>query len=200
MPVPLQPDQIEQAAGMLARAFQEDVLSHFLFPNAQRREQHMPAMFAQFLRDGLRDGEVLTLGPILAVAIWIAPQTASEPEPGMAESAKTDWVNAMKAWTADEKERFERFVGHVDAVHARLMPDPHAYLSVIGVEPAHQGRGLGSVLMAPNLARFRAAGIPCYLDTGMIRNVRFYERHGFRVLEESDLPDSALHIWAMRRD
>jgi ribosomal protein S18 acetylase RimI-like enzyme len=199
-PIPLRPDQIEQAAGMLARAFQEGVLASFIFPDVQRRRQHLPAAFAQVLRDALRDGEVFALGPTLAVAVWIPPRATSTPELGMAEDAKAAWLDATRAWSVDERERFERFAGHTEAVRARLMPDPHAYLLTIGVEPSHHGRGLGSSLMAPQLARFTAEGVPCFLVTGLVRNVRFYERHGFRVLEESVVPDSSFRIWAMRRD
>jgi predicted N-acetyltransferase YhbS len=52
------------------------------------------------------------------------------------------------------------------------------------VEPAHQGRGVGSVLLKaledslPNVARFDLT-----TNTVMEGNVPFYERHGYRVTE-----------------
>jgi GNAT superfamily N-acetyltransferase len=197
--IPLHPDQVEQAAAMLARAFQDDPLPHFLFPDTERRRQHLPALFAWWLQDALRDGEVRCHGPVLAVAIWTPPQATAEPQPEAAEAAAA-WRDGTRLLTTDERDRLERYVEYVDALHARLMPDPHAALFAIGVEPAHQGRGLGTTLMAPTLARLTTAGIPCYLDTGTARNVRFYERHGFRVLAEGVVPGSSLRIWAMRRD
>jgi ribosomal protein S18 acetylase RimI-like enzyme len=186
---------------MLARAFDEDPLPRFVFPDARRWRRCLPGLCGRWLRDGLRDGEVVTLGAGVAVAVWMPPRASAPPEPdttGAAEAAASD-ADATGALTDDERERLERFLGHIGALHARLMPDPHAALAVVGVDPAHQGRGLGSALIAPALARFTAEGVPCYLDTGSARNVRFYERHGFRVLEDGVVPDSSFRVWAMRR-
>lgn len=199
-PIALRPDQIDHAAGVLVRAFLDDPPALFIFPDAERRRQQMPALFTEFVRDGLRDGEVLTLDPPLAVAIWHPPRAAPPAEPEPAEAETAERPGAVGSLSADERERLKRFLGHQQANHARLVPKPHAYLAFIGVEPAHQGHGLGSALIAPTLARFAAAGVPCYLETMTVRNVRFYERHGFRVLHESVVPGSDLHVWALRRD
>src|SRR5262245_28061185 len=86
-PLPLHPDQIAQAAGMLARAFQDDVLPRFLYVDAERRRQYLPALFTAWLRDGLRRGEVRTLGPTVAVAIWLPPHAMPLPETGASEVA-----------------------------------------------------------------------------------------------------------------
>jgi GNAT superfamily N-acetyltransferase len=197
--LPLHPDQVETAAGMLARAFHDDPLARFIFPDLQRRRHHLPVLFGEWVRDGLRHGKVVTLGADVAVAIWMPPHAAPPPQPGTAEVAAAAGSEAAVALTADERERLERFGGHVEALHARLMPEPHAALLAVGVDPAHQGQGLGSALIAPTLAKYADETVPCYLDTGTARNVRFYEWHGFRVLEEGVVPRSSFRVWAMRR-
>ena len=50
-------------------------------------------------------------------------------------------------------------------------------LVLLAVEPAHQGRGIGSALLRAGLERFPAAA----LSTEDERGVRFYERFGLRV-------------------
>ncbi len=70
----------------------------------------------------------------------------------------------------------------------------------LGVEPEQQGRGLGSAMLAPLLARSRSQGLPCYLETFNPLNPPFYERHGFRVAHEGVVPGTALTLWAMRYD
>lgn len=50
------------------------------------------------------------------------------------------------------------------------------------------------------LGHITAAGELCYLDTLEAHNVPFYERHGFRVVTEGDMPERDIHIWVMRRD
>jgi ribosomal protein S18 acetylase RimI-like enzyme len=89
---------------------------------------------------------------------------------------------------------------YIDAVHSRLAPFKHWFLQAIGVDPQLQGRGYASKLLRPMLARIGEEGLPCYLDTLEGQNVRLYEHFGFRVIEESNVPDTNLTNWAMLRD
>ena len=70
---------------------------------------------------------------------------------------------------------------------------------LIGVEPALQGQGVGGKLLQPVLARADASGLACYLETATLRDVQFYTRHGFQVVEEGDVPGADEHYWTMRR-
>ena len=72
--------------------------------------------------------------------------------------------------------------------------------SILGVEPERQGQGVGGALIQQMLGHITAAGELCYLDTLEAHNVPFYERHGFRVVTEGDMPERDIHIWVMRRD
>jgi ribosomal protein S18 acetylase RimI-like enzyme len=74
---------------------------------------------------------------------------------------------------------------------------PHWYLYYVGVTPSQQGHGIGSALLASLLARADAEALPCYLETGVARNVGFYERHGFQVVAEGALPREGPRLWAM---
>jgi len=49
-----------------------------------------------------------------------------------------------------------------------------------------------------NLARADDAG--AFLETGTPRNVPYYERFGFRIVDDTDAPDGGPHIWFMRFD
>jgi GNAT superfamily N-acetyltransferase len=81
----------------------------------------------------------------------------------------------------------------------RHVPSPHFYLSALGVDPHRQGEGTGTALMQPILDRCDREGLPAYLETAVARNVLLYERLGFAVVEELDLPRSDVHGWLMRR-
>ncbi|MGO8147977.1 GNAT family N-acetyltransferase, partial [Rhizobium leguminosarum] len=52
--------------------------------------------------------------------------------------------------------------------------EPHWYLTLIGVDPAHQGKGHGDVLMAYALARCDHDHTPAYLESSNPRNIPFY--------------------------
>ena len=54
--------------------------------------------------------------------------------------------------------------------------------------------------MRPILARAGAEGLPCYLETQNERNVPFYERHGFEVVSDGEVPKRGLRGWAMVGD
>ena len=58
------------------------------------------------------------------------------------------------------------------------------YLPIIGVDPAHQGAGLGAALMKHSLQIIDEAGLPAYLESSNPRNIALYERHGFEVMGE----------------
>jgi len=72
-------------------------------------------------------------------------------------------------------------------------------LYYVGVTPTQQGHGIGSALLASFLARADAEALPCYLETGVARNVGFYERQGFQVVAEGVLPREGPRLWAMLR-
>jgi GNAT superfamily N-acetyltransferase len=49
----------------------------------------------------------------------------------------------------------------------------------LGVSPDRQGRGLGSYLLADQLAVLQNAGTPAYLEANDRRSRRLYLRYGF---------------------
>lgn len=70
----------------------------------------------------------------------------------------------------------------------------------MGIAPPAQGRGIGTRLIAPGLARADAQSLPCYLTTARGENVRFYERFGFQVeAERLPLVQGGPTHWGMRR-
>jgi ribosomal protein S18 acetylase RimI-like enzyme len=66
---------------------------------------------------------------------------------------------------------------------ARYHPkEPHWYLPLIGIDPAHQGRGLGGALMRHATEICDRERVPAYLESSNLRNVPLYQRHGFEVM------------------
>ena len=55
------------------------------------------------------------------------------------------------------------------------------------------------LLMRYMLDRVIPAGESCYLDSVDARNLPFYARLGFRVVEAGMVPGSQLRAWALRR-
>ena len=61
----------------------------------------------------------------------------------------------------------------------------HVHLGPIGVEPALQGQGIGSHLLAVYCEQLDLAGGAGYLETDKRENVRLYERFGFEVYDDA---------------
>lgn len=74
------------------------------------------------------------------------------------------------------------------------------YLATMGVEPDWQGRGIGSKLMQPALEIIDAQGMPAYLEASTPRSRVLYERHGFEVTGEFNLPSGGPTLWQMWRE
>lgn len=65
--------------------------------------------------------------------------------------------------------------------------EPHWFLPIIAVDPAWQGCGIGSELMAHAVAECDAMGCRAYLESSNPRNISLYERHGFKVIGEVEV-------------
>ena len=87
----------------------------------------------------------------------------------------------------------------MDKIHKARVPEPHWYLMIVGVDPELQGQGAGSAIIREGLALVDRESKPCYLETSERRNLAFYERHGFVVLEEAILGTGGPKAWAMHR-
>jgi ribosomal protein S18 acetylase RimI-like enzyme len=99
-----------------------------------------------------------------------------------------------KAVDAPKKAKDENDIGWRKSVwHAEWgRHDPlaqHWHLGPIGVLPTHQGSGIGSMLMERFCKEIDACFAKAYLETEGDKNVRFYEKFGFKVVRESEIFD-----------
>lgn len=85
-----------------------------------------------------------------------------------------------------------------DIVKANWPEEPHWYLSVLSVEPASQGLGHGSALIAPGLERADNEGVGVWLETQTEDNLPFYARFGFELVTEAEV-DPGIRLWMMWR-
>jgi ribosomal protein S18 acetylase RimI-like enzyme len=70
----------------------------------------------------------------------------------------------------------------LDARHAKVIPEPHWYLTVLGVDPDWQRQWIGEALMEPVFASADRDGLPCFLEAPTAENRRCYARRGFEVV------------------
>jgi GNAT superfamily N-acetyltransferase len=189
-------DEIPELAGVLARAFAHDPFYSYLAGDAPERSQRMKDGWSGILRYGTAHlAHTYTTEDRAGVALWLPP--------GYRGPSVLDTLRQMPALARLAGWRRLRTVG--DAVAAleerrhHHVPEPHFYLSALGVEPERQGTGTGTALLKPVLEKTDRDGTPAYLETATARNVLLYERLGFDVVEEMDLPGTDVRGWLMLR-
>jgi GNAT superfamily N-acetyltransferase len=196
--VQLKVDQIPQAAAVLTRAFQDSPVQHYVFPDPQERMQLMPALFRSGIRFGQLAGEVwTTIGEVLGVAVWL-PLGQGAMAPVQWEQAGTNDLPSLIG--IDAFGRFTQYLAYLQTFHERAVSTPHWYLSILGIDPPYQGKGIGSSLLRPMLAHADNNGLPCYLETVQPKTVPFYRKHGFELVVEDIEPSSGVRFWTLRRD
>lgn len=192
----LQRNSFERAAVTLERAFSPDPLFAWIFPDVATR----PAALQRFMRVpleyGFRYGRVTASHDGKAVCVWLPPGPGIT-IPRMIRSGmlgvpfRTGFGPFVQFMTANET---------MDKIHKARVPKPHWYLMLVGVDPELQGQGAGSAIVREGLALADRESTLCYLETSERRNLTFYERLGFVVLEEAILGKDGPKAWAMRRE
>ena len=185
--------ELSALARTLARAFADDpVTCHLIPPGTRRRAERVAAFMALGAKPAIGDRTVWTTAELSGAAVWRRPGRGRVP----AREAWRDGPEAVRAFG----RRLPVGLAVLRAIESRHPPEPHWYLEILGTEPAEQGRGVGGALMAPVLDRCDEDGAPAYLESSKERNVLYYERFGFRVTGEIDLPKGGPRIWPMWRD
>lgn len=202
--LPLEEHSVDALAGMLARAFDVDAAYRYLFPVDAERPSGLADFFARNLRTHLPHR--CTYVACSASGELLATVTLRPPE-GISISALTMVRRGLLPFAlAHGRSAVRRLFwlkATYDALEQRATQSaPHWYVHMMAVRPESQGRGLGSELLDHVLERARASVHPTVLTTHLSRNVVFYQRAGFELLEESLLSppgDRPYTVWSLRR-
>lgn len=183
-----------EARTLLARAFVDDPLMVWFFPDDASRLHACAALFGLFAENYLAHGRVDVVGEDRphAVAMWRWPRP--DDAPSLPESLPTT-SGLMTALIGPEAAAEK---GAAMSVLAELRPlQPHAYLHLLAVEPDLHRTGLGGRALAPGLAAAGEAGLVACLETMNPANVPFYEAHGLVVRHEVRLGAGGPTVWEM---
>jgi GNAT superfamily N-acetyltransferase len=181
-------------AQILAAAFHNDAMFVFIEPDGERRRRVLPWFFGTTIRIGRHLGRV-DIDPGRGVAIWLRPGARF----GMLAIIRSGLVLAPLRFGRAAMRRFGRLTSAFEEAGARVRGDRYWHLFILGVEPGHQGQGVGRRLLGPVLAQADAAGERCYLETLEERNLPFYSGLGFAVGEKVSRPGLPT-FWTMVRE
>lgn len=192
---PATPADLPGIADALALSFQDDPVMTWIFgEDTERSLKHIRSFFRHEGARHLRNPYVFTTEGYDGGSYWDPP--------GKWKTGARDFVGMALPMLRGVNRRIPRALtglGRMDKVHEAQPPD-HYYLAVLGTRPDRQGKGIGSELMRPVLDRCDELGIGAYLESSKERNVPFYRRHGFEVVEEIEFSKGGPTLWAMWRD
>ncbi|GAA4884997.1 GNAT family N-acetyltransferase [Actinomycetospora straminea] len=194
--VPVGEADVPAVAAAAARAFAEDGMFTFVFPDRSARPAKLDRFFRGAVRYGRLAGTVVTTPQRAGVAIWLPPGHTTMSVAAMARAGMLTFPVTLGPAAF---RRFTAYTSWLDGQRRELAPDPHWFLLALGVDPVWQRRGVGRTLTAPTLADADERGLPAYLETTSEANVAYYERSGFGVAREA-VPDAGPRTWSMRRE
>jgi GNAT superfamily N-acetyltransferase len=161
----------EHVAACMTLAFDADPVERWALPDSRQYVSTFSKYAILYGGKAFDHGSAFVVKDFAGVALWLPP--GIEPDYGPMTSLFLESVDAAIVEIADVLfQKMEQF-------HPA---EPHWYLTLMGVDPAHRGQGLGSLLLEHALALCDADGMPAYLEATSPANLSLYERNGFETL------------------
>jgi len=181
------PSEMQRAISTIVMAFSSDPIARWFLPGPHQYLTYFPEFIPPFAGQAFDHGSAYCTDDFAAASLWLPPNVHSDQEV-MGELAQ-------RAVAESDQEKVFAFMGQMGVFHPT---DPHWYLPLIGVDPPHQGRGLGSALLKHALQNCDRDKLPAYLEATSPGSRRLYERHGFEAIGEIQHADSP-PMWPMLR-
>jgi ribosomal protein S18 acetylase RimI-like enzyme len=155
----------------LTLAFVADPANRWVWPDPQMYLLHFPKFAKAFGGAAFAHGSAYYVEGYAGAALWLPPNV----HPDMEALA-----SLLQSTGSEQAQRDAP--GVIEKMGSYHPSEPHWYLPLLGVDPVHHGKGLGSALMQHALKRCDSEGKPAYLDSSNPRNISLYKRHGFEQL------------------
>jgi len=187
----------DAAAAVLGRAFTEYEVLKYYFHDERKRRAIAETFCFIVLSVCLKYGEVYASSEKLeGVAAWLPSGKAPF---GVWQIIRSVPLEVLFRFGCQGANRLDAYFNYLDKLHRRLVPYPHWYLQIIGVDPAYQGQGFSSRLIRPMLERIDREQLPCFLETNTEKNVAIYRQFGFEVISEDKMSKVEVISFAMLR-
>jgi ribosomal protein S18 acetylase RimI-like enzyme len=196
----VQNKDIPRAGAVLADAFQHDPVWERVLEGVEVDLRR--AFFQGPVRYCRKYGDVYATSELLeGVAACVTGDLADMTVWRMLRTGSTGWGMRMGMEMAKLGQRMRPVFDPLEADRrANMKGRDYLYLMIIGVASQFQGQGFGGRLLAALVEESEQARVPLYLETATERNVRMYERLGFRQLKQITLPVIDRPQWEMVRE
>ncbi|MDX2243709.1 MAG: GNAT family N-acetyltransferase [Leptolyngbyaceae cyanobacterium bins.302] len=188
------------ASHYLAAAFNQDpLMAHFLPENEGAKQTALKQLSQSLLNYAQIYNHIYTTADEpKGVAIWLPPEANQVTLSQLWQVTTSGLLTLPFYMRWDRVTDFVSFIRTEIQLHEKFAPEPHWYLAMLGVSPECQGQGIGSKLIQPVLQAADRTKTPCYLETSTAAAMRFYQRHGFEIVEQGLFANR--EYWAMKRN
>jgi GNAT superfamily N-acetyltransferase len=161
----------ESAVDTVVLAFAADPIARWCWPDSRQYLTTMPSFTLAFGGRAFAHDSAHCTADCAGAALWLPPHVHPD----------EDTLGGIVERTVSGSTRGDLLA--VMEQMAKYHPaEPHWYLPLIGVDPAHQGEGYGGALLTHALQRCDRDQTPAYLESANPRNVTLYLRHGFKAI------------------
>jgi ribosomal protein S18 acetylase RimI-like enzyme len=194
----IEKEEVGRAADTLVEAFQDDPVWNAIFSDYEEERDRVRAAYEVPLRYCMKYGSVYATSSFEGAAAW-APE----------RYADISLLRGIISGSMRSGMRVGMKVGmKIKPIFSPIEKDRRAFMKgraflyplVIGVAKKHQGKGHGGRLVRALLAEADRNGVAVYLETESEENVAFYEKYGFKLIQQITLPVVDLPMWEMIRE
>ncbi len=172
--------EADQAVAVIALAFIRDPVFRWLYQDPYEFLTEMPTFVRAYGGKAFQHQTGHYVDGFSGAALWLPPGVHQDEEE----------LNAVFERIRPDQVREETLAIGEQLARYHPSEEPCWYLSIIGVDPAQQGKGYGAALLQYALRACDEAHTVAYLESTNPGNIPLYERHGFEVMGEIQVGSS----------
>jgi ribosomal protein S18 acetylase RimI-like enzyme len=188
MPTTISERDRSRAVSTITLAFVLDPVVRWLYQDAADYLTYWPRFVEAYGGGAIASRAGHATEDFTGVALWLPPGISPD-EDGV--------VELLHATAGSERRAdVDAALEEMDVHHPT---SAHYYLTLAGVDPLLQGRGIGSELLSAGLHRCDEQQLPAYLEATSSGSRDLYARHGFEelgVIQNGAMPP----MWPMLRE
>ncbi len=189
--IPATDARLDALVTVLGRAFVDDPMTRWPLSSGGDMIGRVETMFR------------LMYGPLIETAAYEVPDArgfAVWVPPGATEAMFESDARIRSQLAPLTDDGATRYANLWSWIEDHVPDEPVWYLDAIGVDPDHQGTGVGTALIRDGLGRAARDGVPAFLETARAELLDYYRRFGFDVVEDGEHQPGGPHVWFMRAE
>jgi ribosomal protein S18 acetylase RimI-like enzyme len=156
---------------IIVLALSSDPVMRWLYPEPHNYLRHFPSLIRSYGGKAFENTGAYYMDGYSGAELWLRPNVYQDAEALI--------IMLKNTVSEQNQEALMAMLKQMEHFHPK---EPHWYLSFLGVDPAKQNYGFGSALLKHALLQCDQDSKLAYVESSNLRNLPFYERHGFEVM------------------